>query len=89
MVREAGELAPRSQAPAGPARHATCASISDRRALSVPVTDRLAALTQTIGSLPDEGITVEDVAVRRPTLDDAFLHLTGQQALTAPSKPPR
>ena len=51
----------------------------DGRALSVPVTDRLAALTQIIGSLQDENITAEDIAVRRPTLDEAFLHLTGQQ----------
>jgi ABC-2 type transport system ATP-binding protein len=51
----------------------------DGRELSVPVTDRLAALTQIIGSLQEENITVEDIAVRRPTLDDAFLRLTGQQ----------
>jgi ABC-2 type transport system ATP-binding protein len=50
------------------------------RELSVPVTDRLAALTQIIGSLREENITAEDITVRRPTLDDAFLHLTGHQA---------
>ena len=49
------------------------------RELSVPVTDRLTALTQIIGSLREENITAEDITVRRPTLDDAFLHLTGQQ----------
>jgi len=27
--------------------------------------------------LSDVGIEAEDVAVRRPTLDEAFLHLTG------------
>jgi ABC-2 type transport system ATP-binding protein len=51
----------------------------DTRGLSVPVTDRLAALTHIIRSLQDENITAEDIAVRRPTLDEAFLHLTGQQ----------
>ena len=51
----------------------------DRRALSVPVTDRLAALAEIIRSLQEEGITAEDIAVRRPTLDEAFLHLTGQR----------
>jgi ABC-2 type transport system ATP-binding protein len=51
----------------------------DGRELSVPVTDRLSALTQIIGSLQEENITAEDIAVRRPTLDEAFLHLTGQQ----------
>jgi ABC-2 type transport system ATP-binding protein len=52
----------------------------DSRKASMPVTDRLAALTEIIRSLQDENITVEDIAVRRPTLDEAFLHLTTQQA---------
>ena len=50
------------------------------RELSVPVTDRLKALTQIIESLREENITAEDLTVRRPTLDDAFLHLTGQRS---------
>jgi ABC-2 type transport system ATP-binding protein len=49
----------------------------DSRVLSAPVTDRLAALTEILRSLPEEGITVEDIAVRRPTLDEVFLQLTG------------
>jgi ABC-2 type transport system ATP-binding protein len=60
--------------------------------LSVPVTDRLAALTEIIRSLKEEGITAEDIAVRRPTLDEAFLHLTGQRppagGIAAPSYQP-
>jgi ABC-2 type transport system ATP-binding protein len=51
----------------------------DGRQLSVLVTDRLAALTRIIGSLQEEDITAEDITVRRPSLDEAFLHLTGQQ----------
>jgi ABC-2 type transport system ATP-binding protein len=51
----------------------------DERTLSVQVTDRRAALAQIIGSLEEAGLTAEDVAVRRPTLDEAFLHLTGPQ----------
>jgi ABC-2 type transport system ATP-binding protein len=51
----------------------------DNRTLSVPVTDRLAALTRIIRSLQEQGIEAEDIAVRRPTLDEAFMHLTGQQ----------
>ena len=51
----------------------------DTRGLSVPVTDRLAALAHIIRSLQDENITAEDITVRRPTLDEAFLHLTGRQ----------
>jgi ABC-2 type transport system ATP-binding protein len=64
----------------------------DSRKLSVPVTDRLAALTEIIRSLPEVGITAEDIAVRRPTLDEAFLQLTGQQppsgGIAAPSSQP-
>ena len=48
----------------------------DRRELSLPVSDRLAALTEVIRSLGEEGITAQDIAVRRPTLDEAFLDLT-------------
>ena len=51
----------------------------DSRKVSMPVTDRLAALTEIIRSLQDENIAAEDIAVRRPTLDEAFLHLTGPQ----------
>jgi len=52
----------------------------DDRTLSVQVANRRAALIQIIGSLEEAGITAEDVAVRRPTLDEAFLHLTGPQS---------
>jgi ABC-2 type transport system ATP-binding protein len=78
-VREAGDLAPAARLLR--ARLGTDVRVDqERRGLSVPVTDRLAALTQIIGSLREENITAEDITVRRPTLDDAFLHLTGQQA---------
>jgi ABC-2 type transport system ATP-binding protein len=50
----------------------------DRRRVSAPVTDRIAALTGTLAALSEAGIEAEDVAVRRPTLDEAFLHLTGR-----------
>jgi ABC-2 type transport system ATP-binding protein len=51
----------------------------DGRELSVPATDRLAVLAQIIGSLQEEDITAEDITVRQPSLDDAFLYLTGQE----------
>jgi ABC-2 type transport system ATP-binding protein len=60
----------------------------DSRELSVPVTDRLAALTEIMRSLREEGITAQDIAVRRPTLDEAFLHLTGRQPPAAVSARP-
>ena len=48
----------------------------ESQGLSVQVTDRLAGLTRVIGALREANITAEDITVRRPTLDDAFLHLT-------------
>jgi ABC-2 type transport system ATP-binding protein len=54
----------------------------DRDLLRVgaPVQDRIGALTEIMRSLADEGVAVEDVALRRPTLDEVFLHLTGHRA---------
>ncbi|MFH8797194.1 ATP-binding cassette domain-containing protein [Streptomyces sp. NPDC017941] len=49
---------------------------ADRRLASAPVTDRMEALTRVVRALQDEGIDAEDVAVRRPTLDEVFLRLT-------------
>ncbi|WP_327681731.1 ATP-binding cassette domain-containing protein [Streptomyces sp. NBC_00467] len=48
----------------------------DRRLISAPVSDRMAALTETVRALEAAGIDAEDVALRRPTLDEVFLHLT-------------
>ncbi|MGI5197162.1 ATP-binding cassette domain-containing protein [Streptomyces sp. CA-288835] len=50
---------------------------ADRRLLSAPVTDRMAALAGAVRALEEAGIVAEDIALRRPTLDEVFLHLTG------------
>ncbi|MFD3478990.1 ATP-binding cassette domain-containing protein [Streptomyces sp. NPDC058695] len=50
---------------------------ADRRLVSAPVADRTAALTEVVRALQDAGVEAEDIAVRRPTLDEVFLHLTG------------
>ncbi|MFD4633256.1 ATP-binding cassette domain-containing protein [Streptomyces sp. NPDC058284] len=50
---------------------------ADRRMVSAPVTDRMEALTGVVRALLDAGIDAEDVALRRPTLDEVFLSLTG------------
>jgi ABC-2 type transport system ATP-binding protein len=49
----------------------------DNRKVSAPVTDPLAALADAVHALREAGLPVEDVALRRPTLDEVFLHLTG------------
>ncbi|MFF3328985.1 ATP-binding cassette domain-containing protein [Streptomyces sp. NPDC002888] len=50
---------------------------ADRRLLSARVTDRMAALFGVVRALEEAGIEAEDIALRRPTLDEVFLHLTG------------
>jgi ABC-2 type transport system ATP-binding protein len=59
----------------------------DTRRVSVPVRDRVAALTASARALADTGIAVEDIALRRPTLDEVFLHLTGRPAETFEERP--
>ncbi|MGV9821840.1 ATP-binding cassette domain-containing protein [Nocardia xishanensis] len=49
------------------------------RRVYAPVTDRVAALTEVARTLQDEGIAVEDIGLRRPSLDDVFLQLTGHR----------
>ncbi|MFD4975963.1 ATP-binding cassette domain-containing protein [Streptomyces sp. NPDC058424] len=50
---------------------------TDRRLLSAPVADRMAALAGIVRALEEAGIQAEDIALRRPTLDEVFLRLTG------------
>lgn len=52
----------------------------DTRQVSAPVSDRVTALTQVVRALHDRGVAVEDIGLRRPTLDEAFLQLTGHPA---------
>ncbi|MDO0913969.1 ATP-binding cassette domain-containing protein [Streptomyces sp. DT2A-34] len=44
-----------------------------------PVVDRVSALTEVARTLQDEGVQVEDIGLRRPSLDDVFLRLTGHR----------
>ncbi|MEU1277283.1 ATP-binding cassette domain-containing protein [Streptomyces sp. NPDC005805] len=50
------------------------------RRVHAPVSDRVAALTEVARTLQDEGVRVEDIGLRRPSLDDVFLRLTGHGA---------
>jgi ABC-2 type transport system ATP-binding protein len=49
----------------------------DLRRVSAPVTDRMAALAAGLSALAAAGVDPEDLSVRRPTLDEVFLHVTG------------
>ncbi|MFE9243731.1 ATP-binding cassette domain-containing protein [Nocardiopsis sp. NPDC006938] len=50
----------------------------DSLRVSAPVRGRGAALTKVVRALDEAGLDVEDIALRRPTLDDVFLGLTGR-----------
>ncbi|MCP3758421.1 ATP-binding cassette domain-containing protein [Streptomyces sp. TBY4] len=52
----------------------------DRRMVSAAVSNRMTALTATVRALEAAGIEAEDIAVRRPTLDEVFMHLTKEDA---------
>jgi ABC-2 type transport system ATP-binding protein len=48
--------------------------------VSAPVTAGVAAVAELAGLLTREGLTVEELGLRQPTLDDVFLALTGKPA---------
>ncbi|MEV6282158.1 ATP-binding cassette domain-containing protein [Kribbella sp. NPDC051770] len=51
----------------------------DDLTVSVPVKDRTRALVDVATALRDVRIEPEDITLRRPTLDEVFLHLTGAE----------
>jgi ABC-2 type transport system ATP-binding protein len=53
---------------------------ADQRSLSAPTRDGVGVLPDLIRALDDLGIGLADIALRRPTLDDVFLTLTGHRA---------
>jgi len=53
--------------------------VDDRRVIA-PIAGGAATFTQALRSLDAEGIELRDVGLRRPTLDDVFLALTGRVA---------
>jgi ABC-2 type transport system ATP-binding protein len=55
-----------------------------RRGLVVPVTGGAAILADALRRLDAAGVRVDDVGLRRPTLDDVFLTLTGHMAEVKP-----
>jgi ABC-2 type transport system ATP-binding protein len=53
---------------------------SDGRGIEVAVTNGPRALQSALAELGDAGISLHDAGMRRPTLDDVFLKLTGHKA---------
>jgi ABC-2 type transport system ATP-binding protein len=53
---------------------------TESRRVSAPISERVTALTNVLGALSEHRVEVADVGIRRPTLDDVFLRLTGHKA---------
>jgi ABC-2 type transport system ATP-binding protein len=53
---------------------------ADSGRVSAPVAHPVVALTHVVRALADEGIEVADIGLRRPTLDEVFLRLTGHRS---------
>jgi ABC-2 type transport system ATP-binding protein len=89
VVREAACLDAAASAVAAAAGAGEVTRDPDRRLVVAPVADRTAALTRTVRELDAAGIEPEDVSLRRPTLDEVFLHLTGVAPAAAGDPTPR
>lgn len=62
----------------------------EQRTLSIPAPGDAGDLARVAGVVADSGFGVDEIALRRPTLDDAFLALTGRPATEpVPTDDPR
>jgi ABC-2 type transport system ATP-binding protein len=58
----------------------------EQRTISIPAPDEVADLAAVAAALQSSGIAIDELALRRPTLDDAFLALTGHPATPEPEE---
>ena len=56
------------------------------RVLSMPMRQDKGGIAEAVRRLDDAGVQIDDIAVRRPTLDDVFIALTGHAAEEEPSE---
>ncbi|MET8677231.1 ATP-binding cassette domain-containing protein [Streptomyces sp. NPDC004647] len=77
VVRHGAQLASAASVLGTAVRTGAVETDEDGRRVSAAVTDRITALTEAVRALAAAGIEAEDIALRRPTLDEVFLHLTG------------
>jgi ABC-2 type transport system ATP-binding protein len=61
-----------------------CTIDEHTRRVTVPAHGGAQRLVQVVRDLDEAGIAIDDIALRRPTLDDVFLALTGHAAELAP-----
>jgi ABC-2 type transport system ATP-binding protein len=63
-----------------------CTTDEHTRRITVPAHGGAARLTQVLRDLDEVDIAIDDIGLRRPTLDDVFLTLTGHVAEAAPAE---
>ncbi|KAB2974479.1 ATP-binding cassette domain-containing protein [Streptomyces sp. SS1-1] len=81
VVHERDDIRPASEVLSGFGKGET--TVEDHmRKLTVPVTGGAKLLAEVIRELDSRGIEIDDIGLRRPTLDDVFLSLTGHVAET-------
>jgi ABC-2 type transport system ATP-binding protein len=76
------EVAVRALAPLSPERPDVVGDL-----VTVGVRRRDGAIIAAVRALDEAGVGIEDIALRRPTLDDVFLALTGHAAEAADDDP--
>lgn len=79
IVTDPGKLADAATALSGIGNAAPQIDTATRR-VTVPVTGGSTVLVDVVRSLDTAGVSLDDLALRRPTLDDVFLSLTGRTA---------
>ena len=88
VVHERAHLAPAREIlerhQLGGASRDGCAVEEHTRKLTVPVTGGAKLLAEVIRELDTSGIEIDDIGLRRPTLDDVFISLTGHAAEDEP-----
>jgi ABC-2 type transport system ATP-binding protein len=58
----------------------------DRQRLTLPAREGPATLRAALDRLGDAGVALEDIGIRRPSLDDVFLSLTGDDAIDSAAR---
>jgi len=79
VIRDAGALSVASEALVR-VTHSAADIDSDTRRITAPVTNGAGVLVDIVRALDAAGVEIQDLALRRPTLDDVFLSLTGRAA---------
>ncbi len=79
IVSEAGQANLAAEALAPIANGDVTVNVDERR-VTAPVTGGSLVLVEAVRALDAAGVPIDDVVLRRPTLDDVFLSLTGHAA---------